>query len=120
MDFSFATFAALCALFTAALCAPVEPQDACADVRSSSVAFNDIARTVSLKVRNANAQNTDWFVLLLQEPHESKKVPAEYWEEAPLCHYTMDRLFSFSIFTARVFAVGDPTRHNEGSAQKCM
>uniref|UniRef100_A0A3Q1FQ93 Uncharacterized protein n=1 Tax=Acanthochromis polyacanthus TaxID=80966 RepID=A0A3Q1FQ93_9TELE len=30
------------------------------------------------------------------------------------------KLFSFSIFTARVFAVGDPTHHTEGSAQKCM
>uniref|UniRef100_A0A3Q1BUH9 Uncharacterized protein n=2 Tax=Amphiprion TaxID=80969 RepID=A0A3Q1BUH9_AMPOC len=60
----------------------------------------------------------DKFVLLLQEP--VKMVPVEYWMEAPLCQYTMDRLFSFSIFTARVFAVGDPTHHTEGSAQKCM
>ncbi|KAM8829901.1 uncharacterized protein ACB058_018368 [Synchiropus picturatus] len=36
-----------------------------------------------------------------------------------LCRYTLDRLFSFSILTARVFAVGDPARHSEGSAQKC-
>uniref|UniRef100_A0A4W6FAR0 Uncharacterized protein n=1 Tax=Lates calcarifer TaxID=8187 RepID=A0A4W6FAR0_LATCA len=42
------------------------------------------------------------------------------WQEALLCHYTMDRLFSFSILTARVFAVGDPTHHAEGSAQTCL
>ncbi|XP_037629211.1 uncharacterized protein LOC119490069 [Sebastes umbrosus] len=46
--------------------------------------------------------------------------PVDLWEEALLCHYTMDRLFSFSIFTARVFAVGDPAHHTEGSAQRCM
>ncbi|KAK1899056.1 Interleukin-23 subunit alpha, partial [Dissostichus eleginoides] len=28
------------------------------------------------------------------------------WEEASLCRFTLDRLFSFSILTARVFAVG--------------
>uniref|UniRef100_A0A3Q1JU52 Uncharacterized protein n=1 Tax=Anabas testudineus TaxID=64144 RepID=A0A3Q1JU52_ANATE len=43
-----------------------------------------------------------------------------FWQESLLCHYTMDRLFSFSILTARVFAVGDPSGHTEGSAQRCM
>ncbi|CAJ1084590.1 uncharacterized protein LOC109985487 [Xyrichtys novacula] len=42
------------------------------------------------------------------------------WQEPLLCHYTLDRLFSFSILSARVFAVGDPAHHSEGSAQKCM
>uniref|UniRef100_A0A3Q3KYB6 Uncharacterized protein n=1 Tax=Mastacembelus armatus TaxID=205130 RepID=A0A3Q3KYB6_9TELE len=44
----------------------------------------------------------------------------KHWQEALLCHYTLDRLFSFSILTARVFAVGDPAHHAQGSVQKCM
>uniref|UniRef100_A0AAQ4QG39 Uncharacterized protein n=1 Tax=Gasterosteus aculeatus aculeatus TaxID=481459 RepID=A0AAQ4QG39_GASAC len=36
------------------------------------------------------------------------------------CYYIMDRLFSFSILSARVFAVGDPAHHTDGSAQNCM
>uniref|UniRef100_A0A8C4NSJ7 Uncharacterized protein n=1 Tax=Dicentrarchus labrax TaxID=13489 RepID=A0A8C4NSJ7_DICLA len=42
------------------------------------------------------------------------------WEQNLLCRYTLDRLFSFSILTARVFAVGDPAHHADGSAQKCL
>ncbi|KAK2851795.1 hypothetical protein Q5P01_008071 [Channa striata] len=51
----------------------------------------------------------------------SNEVPQSIyrWQEPLLCHYTLDRLFSFSIFTARVFAVGDPAGHTEGSAQRC-
>ncbi|MEQ2160359.1 hypothetical protein GOODEAATRI_032895, partial [Goodea atripinnis] len=45
--------------------------------------------------------------------------PVEQWKEPLLCRYTLDRLFSFSILTARVFAVGDPAHHSEGSSQKC-
>ncbi|KAK7884407.1 hypothetical protein WMY93_027530 [Mugilogobius chulae] len=35
----------------------------------------------------------------------------EFWKEGLLCDYTMERLFSFSILTARVFSVGDPVNH---------
>uniref|UniRef100_A0A668T9N9 Uncharacterized protein n=1 Tax=Oreochromis aureus TaxID=47969 RepID=A0A668T9N9_OREAU len=42
------------------------------------------------------------------------------WEKPYLCHYTLDRLFSFSIFTARVLSVGDPVHHTNGTTQKCM
>ncbi|KAM3618073.1 uncharacterized protein V6R79_014917 [Siganus canaliculatus] len=45
--------------------------------------------------------------------------PVARWQEDLLCHYTLDRLFSFSILTARVFAVGDPAHHTDGSAPKC-
>lgn len=58
--------------------------------------------------------------LVLQESHISEEDPIDQWEEDLLCHYTMDRLFSFSILTARIFAVGDPAHHTDGSAQKCM
>ncbi|XP_060914450.1 uncharacterized protein LOC132990297 [Labrus mixtus] len=46
--------------------------------------------------------------------------PPHYWHDATFCHYTLDRLFSFSIVSARVFASGDPARHSDGSAQTCM
>uniref|UniRef100_A0A3B4F0K1 Uncharacterized protein n=2 Tax=Haplochromini TaxID=319058 RepID=A0A3B4F0K1_9CICH len=42
------------------------------------------------------------------------------WEKPYLCHYILDRLFSFSIFTARVLSVGDPAHHTDGTTQKCM
>ncbi|CAG6021825.1 unnamed protein product, partial [Menidia menidia] len=42
------------------------------------------------------------------------------WQKLYLCRHTLERLFSFSILTARVFAVGDPARHAEASAHKCM
>lgn len=42
------------------------------------------------------------------------------WEAELLCHYTMQRLYSFSIFTARVFAMGDPANHGSSeSATLC-
>ncbi|KAF0035851.1 hypothetical protein F2P81_011163 [Scophthalmus maximus] len=41
-----------------------------------------------------------------------------HWQDLQ-CNYTRNRLFSFSILTARVFAVGDPAHHAESSAQKC-
>uniref|UniRef100_A0A8C6VXJ9 Uncharacterized protein n=1 Tax=Nothobranchius furzeri TaxID=105023 RepID=A0A8C6VXJ9_NOTFU len=43
----------------------------------------------------------------------------DQWKEAFLCHYVLDRVFSFSILAARVFAVGHPAHHDEGSSQKC-
>ncbi|KAM7405150.1 hypothetical protein PAMP_012434 [Pampus punctatissimus] len=52
--------------------------------------------------------------------HITKQVPIDHWQEALLCHYTLDRLFSFSVLTARVFAVGDPAHHTVASAQKCI
>uniref|UniRef100_A0A3B5RBI6 Uncharacterized protein n=2 Tax=Xiphophorus TaxID=8082 RepID=A0A3B5RBI6_XIPMA len=45
--------------------------------------------------------------------------PVEHWKEAYVCQYTLERLFSFSILTARVFAAGDPAQHSEGSAHRC-
>ncbi|XP_049921516.1 uncharacterized protein LOC126403102 [Epinephelus moara] len=45
--------------------------------------------------------------------------PKGHWKEIYLCQYTMDRLFSFSILAARVFAVGDPAHHTDIVAQKC-
>uniref|UniRef100_A0A8C5C4C5 Uncharacterized protein n=1 Tax=Gadus morhua TaxID=8049 RepID=A0A8C5C4C5_GADMO len=43
----------------------------------------------------------------------------DVWE-AEWCHYVMERLFSFSILAARVFALGDPAQHSQGSAGQCM
>ncbi|XP_078806390.1 uncharacterized protein LOC144994062 [Oryzias latipes] len=51
---------------------------------------------------------------------EEDTQPIEHWKEPLLCSYTLDRLFSFSVFTARVFAAGDPAQHTASSAQKCM
>uniref|UniRef100_A0A3Q4GX69 Uncharacterized protein n=1 Tax=Neolamprologus brichardi TaxID=32507 RepID=A0A3Q4GX69_NEOBR len=42
------------------------------------------------------------------------------WEKPYVCSYILDRLFSFSIFTARVLSVGDPAHHTDGPTQKCM
>uniref|UniRef100_A0A3Q2XN73 Uncharacterized protein n=1 Tax=Hippocampus comes TaxID=109280 RepID=A0A3Q2XN73_HIPCM len=53
----------------------------------------------------------------------SKDVQQHYigtWKEDLLCQYILDRLFSFSILTARVFAVGHPAHHSQGGAHKCM
>uniref|UniRef100_A0A3Q3JVE2 Uncharacterized protein n=1 Tax=Monopterus albus TaxID=43700 RepID=A0A3Q3JVE2_MONAL len=60
-------------------------------------------------------------VLILQESDMGKYEiqPTVHWQEIPLCHYTMDRLFSFSILTARVFAVGDPAHHTQGLIRTC-
>ncbi|KAK5924418.1 hypothetical protein CgunFtcFv8_001287 [Champsocephalus gunnari] len=45
----------------------------------------------------------------------------ERWQEASLCRFTLDRLFSFSVLTARVFAVGDPSLHAAAAAHHgCM
>lgn len=57
--------------------------------------------------------------LLLQVSHTTIKKPGTHWQEALLCRYTMDRLFSFSILVARVFAVGDPAHHAKSSVQNC-
>ncbi|KAK9515197.1 hypothetical protein VZT92_025863 [Zoarces viviparus] len=199
MDLCFKSFAALFLLVAAASCAPTGHtlQDACGDVRSSSLELNHVARTVSKEARNGSKDVTDFSTALVwmeakdmcdpetlrQKPTTclgkilnvltryisavervagfqscsefvSKVKPAmqnlhkdmnkcvktrtgtnhqmdshtskeethdiERWQEELLCHYTMDRLFSFSILSARVFAVGDPAHHAEGSAQKCM
>ncbi|KAK2897276.1 hypothetical protein Q8A73_013656 [Channa argus] len=198
MDFCLATFAALCLLFASASCAPsgLHLHDGCADVRSSSLELNHIAKTVSIEARNGSQDVIDFSTSLVwmeakdlcdpgtlkqdsascigkildvlksynsaieriaefqscsqyvtkvkpamqkvhkdmsacvsrrgmhhkKASHLSSEVPQRIhrWQEALLCHYTMDRLFSFSIFIARVFAVGDPAHHTEGSAQKCM
>ncbi|CAL9703270.1 unnamed protein product [Knipowitschia caucasica] len=37
------------------------------------------------------------------------------WTMELLCKYTMERLFSFSILTARVFSVGDPANHADST-----
>uniref|UniRef100_A0A3P9H974 Uncharacterized protein n=1 Tax=Oryzias latipes TaxID=8090 RepID=A0A3P9H974_ORYLA len=52
--------------------------------------------------------------------NEEDTQPIEHWKEPLLCSYTLDRLFSFSVFTARVFAAGDPAQHTASSAKKCM
>uniref|UniRef100_A0A3B5KQ17 Uncharacterized protein n=1 Tax=Takifugu rubripes TaxID=31033 RepID=A0A3B5KQ17_TAKRU len=41
------------------------------------------------------------------------------WEQEGLCLYTLNRLHSFSILTARIFAVGNPAHHMDDSPQKC-
>uniref|UniRef100_A0A669EH16 Uncharacterized protein n=1 Tax=Oreochromis niloticus TaxID=8128 RepID=A0A669EH16_ORENI len=59
-------------------------------------------------------------VLILQDLPVGEEVAIREWEKPYLCHYTLDRLFSFSIFTARVLSVGDPVHHTNGTTQKCM
>ncbi|CAL8319566.1 unnamed protein product [Merluccius merluccius] len=36
----------------------------------------------------------------------------DMWEADAMCHYVMERIFSFSVLAARVFALGDPARHD--------
>uniref|UniRef100_A0A3B3CRA2 Uncharacterized protein n=1 Tax=Oryzias melastigma TaxID=30732 RepID=A0A3B3CRA2_ORYME len=55
---------------------------------------------------------------MIGEEKETQTI--EHWKEPLLCRYTLDRLFSFSIHSARVFAAGDPSRHATSSAHKCM
>uniref|UniRef100_A0A3B4BK30 Uncharacterized protein n=1 Tax=Periophthalmus magnuspinnatus TaxID=409849 RepID=A0A3B4BK30_9GOBI len=54
-------------------------------------------------------------VALIEEPIQS-------WQKPLVCSYTMERLFSFSILTARVFSVGDPANHAEihNTTKKCQ
>ncbi|CAK6963788.1 hypothetical protein EYF80_059385 [Scomber scombrus] len=195
MAFAFATFAAVFLLLATASCAPAGTQDACADVRKSSLELNRIAKTVSELARNGSKDMSDVSASLLwmeandmcdpgtlkhepvtcvrkifkairsyksvlktvdrfpccsgyvssvkkalhnmetdmgkcvklseainhqEESHTSNGQGIRDYEQLILCHYTMDRLFSFSILAARVFAVGDPAHHTEGSVQKCM
>ncbi|XP_038165112.1 interleukin-23 subunit alpha-like [Cyprinodon tularosa] len=57
-----------------------------------------------------------------KEHHVKREEPQpvdQWWLEDLMCSYTLERLFSFSILTARVFAVGDPAHHSVGLAQKC-
>ncbi|XP_054602093.2 uncharacterized protein [Nothobranchius furzeri] len=201
MDFRLVTFAALCVFFTAASSAPVRDvrssaqQDACTEVKISSLDLNHYAKLASVKARNGStdlaavSSSLVWmeakdmcdpeslkhkpmpcvskiFTVLTsyssavemisafdscseftsivkpalrklhrdmskcvrslggkheKEPHVSKVEPeaVDQWKEAFLCHYVLDRVFSFSILAARVFAVGHPAHHDEGSSQKC-
>ncbi|XP_041712405.1 uncharacterized protein LOC121545711 [Coregonus clupeaformis] len=50
----------------------------------------------------------------LKEPHpysEENWPEVERWEEPGLCRDNIEKLFSFSILMARVFAPGDPATH---------
>ncbi|KAM8755463.1 uncharacterized protein AB9X84_011921 [Acanthopagrus schlegelii] len=194
MKFCFATFAACLFLFGAAFCVPSgrHQQDSCADVKTSSLALNRIAKIVSTEARNGSTDDSNFsglawveatdmcdpeslnqksapclqkilsvlthFISIVEdlsvlpscakfasdvkpEMHklhqdiskcvlsrsgtaqhaEDVSTVTETWMRDTLCtSYTFDRLFSFSILTARVFALGDPTRHTDGSAQKCL
>ncbi|XP_020491503.2 uncharacterized protein [Labrus bergylta] len=200
MAFCFATFAAaLLWLLAAASCAPAGHglQDACADLRSSSLELNRQARIASIEARNGDRSESNFTTTLAwleakdmcdpealkqksstcvgkildvlrnyntyvemiskfrscsqfankvkpalhnllrdmsrcvsaktgmnqqEETHISAEdtQPPRYWHEAPFCHYTLDRLFTFSIISARVFARGDPAHHSDSSAQMCM
>uniref|UniRef100_A0A3Q3F3I8 Uncharacterized protein n=1 Tax=Kryptolebias marmoratus TaxID=37003 RepID=A0A3Q3F3I8_KRYMA len=113
--FSDALLLLFLALLAAVSCAPTRHQDACAEVRSSSLDLNHFAKTASVKVRsyiNIYKSDSDFQAVpldeRLKEPDVSKDkepLPTENWNKTLLCRYTMDRLFSFSILTARVFAV---------------
>uniref|UniRef100_A0A8C8E2W5 Interleukin-12 subunit alpha n=1 Tax=Oryzias sinensis TaxID=183150 RepID=A0A8C8E2W5_9TELE len=194
-------FRALVLLFgflDTALCAPYGVQDACGDVRISSLGLNHLAKSALLEARNGSTDQASFSGLfafveaedmcdpqsLTQKPmpcvgkifktlisyssavkrisgfqscmKSARKVglaleklqtdmrkcvesltslshlhlnsvsieedtwPTEHWKEPLLCSYTLDRLFSFSILTARVFAAGDPAQHTASSAKKCM
>ncbi|KAK5864226.1 hypothetical protein PBY51_001186 [Eleginops maclovinus] len=57
---------------------------------------------------------------LQQHLKEERLEVVDPWKQPSLCRFTLDRLFSFSILTARVFAVGDPSQHTAGSYHRCM
>ncbi|KAJ3586048.1 hypothetical protein NHX12_012449 [Muraenolepis orangiensis] len=51
---------------------------------------------------------------------EDYGVEDNMWHATDLCNYTVERVFSFSILAARVFASGDPAKHGHGSAAQCV
>uniref|UniRef100_A0A3Q0RW82 Uncharacterized protein n=1 Tax=Amphilophus citrinellus TaxID=61819 RepID=A0A3Q0RW82_AMPCI len=79
-----------------------------------------VSRISGLKSCSDHVTKCLLIVLILQESHVGEEDAIQQWEKPYLCYYTLDRLFSFSILTARVFALGDPARHTSGTAQKCM
>uniref|UniRef100_A0A673CXP8 Uncharacterized protein n=1 Tax=Sphaeramia orbicularis TaxID=375764 RepID=A0A673CXP8_9TELE len=50
---------------------------------------------------------------------QDNSLPTVEAEQKRLCQYTMERLFSFSILAARVFSLGDPANHPEGTLHTC-
>lgn len=68
--------------------------------------------------------NTHKLLIILQHPSILKDpgvtTPVPNWQKGLLCRYVLDRLFSFSILTARVFAVGDPAGHSVTLNQICV
>ncbi|XP_021423044.1 uncharacterized protein LOC110492907 [Oncorhynchus mykiss] len=62
-------------------------------------------------------------LLDLKEPHphsEEKWQEVKSWEEPGLCRDNIEKLFSFSILMARVFAPGDPAKHIMDSPKYCI
>ncbi|KAL1020716.1 hypothetical protein UPYG_G00003720 [Umbra pygmaea] len=43
---------------------------------------------------------------------EEKRSIVNNWEELGICHDSIEKLFSFSVIMARVFAPGDPAKHS--------
>lgn len=80
MEFSFTTVAALFLLFPAASCAPpgLSLQDACANVQSSSLELNHIARAASVQV-SFIFRSSMWFELLMQ--HKQRQCVFIQWTE---------------------------------------
>ncbi|CAL8367117.1 unnamed protein product [Lota lota] len=141
MEPNFRCIVAIVFIFTCALGAPAgdRVEDACSSVQSSSSWLNKIARILSVETRIGIANVTNFSSNIPWMETQDKCDPGslsnnptfsattvhhmeedEMWEAADLCHYIMERLFSFSIISARVFALGDPAKHSHGSAGQCM
>ncbi|KAJ8016854.1 hypothetical protein DPEC_G00011670 [Dallia pectoralis] len=54
---------------------------------------------------------TELLIHMKESSPEENWSTVHSWEEAGLCHDSLEKLFSFSILMARVFAPGDPAKH---------
>ncbi|KAK5609052.1 hypothetical protein CRENBAI_016929 [Crenichthys baileyi] len=89
--------------------------ESCSEFTSTvKPALKKLQRDMSKCVRSLGGKQEKEPSVTNKEPQ-----PVEHWKKPLLCRYTLDRLFAFSILTARVFAVGDPAHHSEGSSHKC-
>lgn len=66
-------------------------------------------------VRHADFNISFSFLALQVSSYEN----VAWWRQEPLCIHTLERLYSFSTLTARVFAVGNPAHHTAGPAHNC-
>ncbi|KAJ0064429.1 hypothetical protein NL108_006452 [Boleophthalmus pectinirostris] len=77
----------------------------CAGAREVQPVLNKLHNHMSRCVKS----RTEYHHHKVDHTHEK----LEDWQRPLLCNYTIERLFSFSILTARVFSVGDPANHAE-------
>lgn len=91
----------------------------CADSKGDWGAV-EVSLVIKVFALDSSTDTACLLIVLILQDLAFGKVTIREWEKPYLCHYILDRLFSFSIFTARVLSVGDPAHHTDGTTQKCM